>query len=102
MTSLLQLSTIPGNELTVIDGYFETITIGWSVGLSPHDPTNTPNLWFASFHILSGAALLAILLTKLGEEVEEDASMDLSEALLRHENYERKMRRDNKDNTFIK
>ena len=102
LTSLLQLSTIPGNELTVIDGYFETITIGWSVGLSPRDPTYAPNPWFASFHIPSGAALIAILLTKLGEEVEEDASMILSEAILRHENYERKMRPDNKDNTFIK
>jgi hypothetical protein len=84
----------PGNELTVIDGYFETITIGWSVGLSPRDPTYAPNPWFASFHILSGAALIAVLLTKLGEEVEEDASMNLSEALSRHENYVSRMRTD--------
>ena len=92
----------PGNELTVIDGYFETITIGWSVGLAPRDPTYAPNPWFASFHILSGAALIAVLLTKLGEEVEEDASMNLSEALSRHEDYVSKMRTDNTDNTFLK
>ena len=92
----------PGNELTVIDGYFETMTIGWSVGLSPRDPTYAPNPWFASFHILSGAALIAVLLTKLGEEVEEDASVNLGEALSRHEDYVSKMRTDNADNTFPK
>ena len=28
----------PGNRLSVIDGYFESITIGYSVGLAPRDP----------------------------------------------------------------
>jgi hypothetical protein len=92
----------PGNELTVIDGYFEAITIGWSVGLAPRNPTYTPNPIFATCYILSGAALMAVLITKLGEEVEEDASMNLSEALLRHENYVSKMRTDNTENTFLK
>lgn len=84
----------PNNTLSAIDGYFEAITIGWSVGLSPRDTTYQPNPWFATWHILSGAALIAVLLTQLGKEVEEDASMNLSMALQRHEDYERKMRKE--------
>jgi hypothetical protein len=37
-TSELVYCLSPGNPLSVIDGYFELITIGYSVGLAPRDP----------------------------------------------------------------
>ncbi|KAL3806752.1 hypothetical protein ACHAXA_006778 [Cyclostephanos tholiformis] len=85
----------PGNRLSAIDGYFESITIGYSVGMAPRNPLYQPDPWFSTWHILSGAALIAILLTKAGENVEEDASMNMFDALRRHEDYERKMRVEN-------
>ncbi len=54
-----------------------------------------PNPWFSTWHILSGTTLIAFLLTKIGENVEEEASMTMFEALQTRENYERKMRKEN-------
>ena len=71
------------------------ITIGYSIGLAPRGPRYQPNPWFSTCHILSGSTLIAILLTRAGENVEEDASMNMFEALRRREDYERKMRREN-------
>jgi hypothetical protein len=71
------------------------ITIGYSIRLAPRDPHYQPNPWFSTCHILSGSALIAILLTRVGGNVEEDASMNMFEALRRQEDYERKMRREN-------
>ncbi len=71
------------------------ITIGYFVGLAPRDPRYQPNPWFSTCHILSGSALIASLLTRAGENVEEDVSMNMFEALRRQEDYERKMRREN-------
>ena len=71
------------------------ITIGYSIGLVPRDPRYQPNPWFSTCHILSGSALIAILLTRAGENVKEDASMNMFEAMRRRENYKRKMRREN-------
>ena len=56
---------------------------------------NRPNPWFSTWHILSGAILIAFLLTNIGENVEEEASMTMFEALRRREDYERKMRKEN-------
>ncbi len=71
------------------------IRIGYSVGLAPRDPRYQPNPWFSTWHILSGSALIAILLTRAGKNVEEDASMNMFKALCRREDYERKTRREN-------
>jgi hypothetical protein len=61
------------------------ITIGYSVRLAPNDPRYQPNQWFSTCHILSGSALIAILLTRVGENVKEDASMNMFEAMRRQE-----------------
>lgn len=39
----------PGNRLSVIDGYFESITIGYSVGLAPRDPNYQLSFLASSF-----------------------------------------------------
>ena len=39
----------PGNRLSVIDGYFESITIGYSVGLAPRDPYYQLSFLVSSF-----------------------------------------------------
>jgi hypothetical protein len=54
-----------------------------------------PNPWFSTCHILSGSALIAILLTRAGDNVKEDASTNMFKAMRRREDYERKMRREN-------
>ncbi len=71
------------------------ITIGYSVELALRDPHYHPNPSFSTCHILSISALIAILLTRAGENVGEDAPMNMFEALHRREDYERKMRREN-------
>jgi hypothetical protein len=71
------------------------ITISYSVGLAPRDPGYQPNPWFSTCHILSGSTLIAILLMRAGEHVEEDTSMNMFKALRRREDYEHKMRREN-------
>ena len=71
------------------------IRIGYSVGLAPRDPRYQPNPWFSTWHILSGSALIAILLMRAGKNIKEDGSMNMFKALRRQEDYERKMRREN-------
>ncbi len=88
-------SLAPKNQISAINWYFVSITIGYSVGLVPRDPRYQPNPWFSTWHILFGSALIAILLTRAGKNVEEDASMNMFKALRRREDYERKMRREN-------
>jgi hypothetical protein len=61
----------------------------------PRDPHYQPNPWFSTWHILSGSSLIAILLTRVGKNIKEDASMNMFEALRRREDYEHKMRRKN-------
>ncbi len=61
----------------------------------PRDPRYQSNPWFSTCHILSGPVLIAILLTRAGENVKEDTSMNMFEALRRREDYKRKMRREN-------
>jgi len=84
-----------GNELSGILGFYQSITIGYSVGLGSKDPNYLANPWFSTFYILFGAALIAVLLTKVGQRVEESASMNMFEALKRREDYEQKLSRDN-------
>ncbi len=71
------------------------ITIGYSIGLAPRDPHYQPNPWFSTCHILSGSTLIAILLTRAGENIKEDTSMNMFKALRRREDYKHKMRREN-------
>ncbi|KAL3789109.1 hypothetical protein ACHAW5_004164 [Stephanodiscus triporus] len=113
----------PGNRLSVIDGFFESITIGWSVGLAPRDSSYqlspTSILFVLLFHfrllyffglnstargvekpqaqsvVLHLSPLIALLLTKAGDDVEEDASINMLEALRRREDYDREMRTEN-------
>jgi hypothetical protein len=87
-------SLAPRNQISAIDWYFES-TIGYSVGLAPRDPCYQPNPWFSTWHILSGSALIAILLTRVEKNVKEDTSMNMFKVLRRREDYERKMRREN-------
>jgi hypothetical protein len=98
-------SLAPRNQISTIDWYFESITIGYSVGLVPRDPRYQPNPWFSTWHILSGSSLIAILLIRAGKNVEEDTSMNMFEALCRREDYECKMRRKNplpvRDDAFV-
>jgi hypothetical protein len=77
------------NRISAINGYFESITIGYSVRLAPRDPHYQPNPWFSTCHILSGSALIAILLTRAGENIEEDGSVNMFKALHRREDYKR-------------
>ncbi len=88
-------SLAPRNQISTIDWYFESITIGYSVELVPRDPHYQPNPWFSTWHILFGSALIAILLTRVGKNAKEDASMNMFEVLRRREDYEHKMRREN-------
>ncbi|KAL7469040.1 hypothetical protein ACHAXS_009283 [Conticribra weissflogii] len=78
-----------------IHGFFEAVTIGYSVGLSPKNPDYLPNPWFSSVYILCGATLIAVILTKLGQQMEDSASLNMFEALKRREDYEQKMSREN-------
>ncbi len=71
------------------------ITIGYSVRLVLRDPRYHPNPLSSTCHILSGSTLIAILLTRAGENIEEDSSMNMFKVLCRREDYERKMRREN-------
>ncbi len=88
-------SLSPRNRISTIDWYFESITIGYSVRLAPRDSHYQPNPWFSTWHILSGSALIAILLMRAGKNIKEDGSMNMFKALRRQEDYERKMRREN-------
>ncbi|KAL9182968.1 hypothetical protein ACHAXT_004247 [Thalassiosira profunda] len=76
---------------TVTDGFYEAITVGYSVGLSPRDPAYIPNPWFSSAYILCGASLIAVILTGLGQKVEDGSSKRLFDDLKRREEYEAKM-----------
>mmetsp|Transcript_23346 Transcript_23346/g.48796 ORF Transcript_23346/g.48796 Transcript_23346/m.48796 type:complete len:488 (-) Transcript_23346:81-1544(-) len=78
-----------------IHGFYEAVTIGYSVGLSPKNPDYLPNPWFSSVYILCGASLIAVILTKLGQQMEDSASLNMFEALKRREDYEAKMSREN-------
>ena len=84
----------PGNEVDGVLAYYQAITIGFSVGLGTKDPEFLPNVWFSSLYILCGAAIIAIMLTVAGNQVEEAASMSMFESLQRRENYENQMSRD--------
>jgi hypothetical protein len=88
-------SLAPRNQISAINGYLESITISYSVGLALRDPRYQPNPWLSTCHILSGSALIAILLTRAGENIEEDLSMNMLKVLRGREDYERKMRREN-------
>mmetsp|Transcript_39144 Transcript_39144/g.57756 ORF Transcript_39144/g.57756 Transcript_39144/m.57756 type:complete len:508 (-) Transcript_39144:6-1529(-) len=85
----------PGNEVHGVLAYYQAITIGFSVGLGTKDPTFVPDVWFSSLYILCGAAIIAVMLTVAGNQVEEAASMSMFESLQRRENYENQMTRDN-------
>lgn len=76
------------NRQSAILGFYEAITIGYSVGLGPKDLNYEPNPWFSSAYILTGAALIAIILTRIGGKVEETSSMKMFEALKDREDYE--------------
>lgn len=54
-----------------------------------------PNPWFSTFYILVGASLIAVILTKVGMQLEESASQNMWQALKQREEYEHKMSRDN-------
>jgi hypothetical protein len=88
-------SLAPRNQISAIDWYFELITIGYSVKLTLRDPRYQPNPWFSTWHILSGSALIAILLMRAWKNVEEDVSTNMFKALHRQEDYGCKMRREN-------
>lgn len=60
-----------------------------------HNKQNSPNPWFSSAYILVGAAIIAVMLTVAGNQVEESASMSMFQSLQRRENYEKKMSRSN-------
>lgn len=62
---------------------------------SSHIQTCRPNVWFSSVFILCGAAIIAVMLTQAGNQVEESASMSMFDSLQRRSNYEEKMSRDN-------
>jgi hypothetical protein len=76
-------SLAPRNRISAIDWYFESITIGYSVRLAPRDLRYQPNPWFSTWHILSGFALIAILLARAGKNIKKDMSMNMFEALRR-------------------
>ena len=64
----------------------------------PNSPSlylHSPNVWFSSAYILFGAAIIVVMLTVAGNEVEEKASMAMYKSLQRRENYEKKMSREN-------
>ena len=63
---------------------------------------HSPNVWFSSAYIIAGAAIIAVMLTVAGQQVEESASMSMFQSLQRRENYEKKMSRDNPLCTRIK
>ena len=58
-------------------------------------PPCRPDPWFSSFYILFGAGLIAAILTKAGQQIEETASTTVYDALKRREMYEEKMARNN-------
>lgn len=60
-----------------------------------HNTLKSPNPWFSSIYILFGAAIIAVMLTVAGNQVEESASMSMFQSLQRRENYEKKMSRNN-------
>ncbi len=84
----------PNNAVHGILAYYQAITIGFSVGLGTKDPNFVPNVWFSSLYILCGAAIIAVMLTVAGNQVEEAASMSMFESLQRRESYENQMSRD--------
>lgn len=84
-----------GNRLPLALAFFQSVSIGYSVGMSPKYSSYEPNPWFSTVYILIGSILIALLLTTIGQQVEERASMNLYDALQCRERYETRVRRDN-------
>lgn len=88
-----------GESPSGIDGYYQAITIGYSVGLAPRNPLYLPDPWFSTAYILAGATLIAIILNSLGTTVENNSSDYLFEDLKQRERYEKKL---SKERPFYK
>jgi len=76
------------NDLKSSHGFYQALSIGFSVGLSPRNANYQPSPWFSSFYIVLGAILIAIILTGLGNKIEEQSSMQMFDALSQREDYE--------------
>ena len=76
------------NDLKSSHGFYQALSIGFSVGLSPRNANYQPSPWFSSFYIVLGAILIAIILTGIGAKIEERSSLQMFDALSRREDYE--------------
>jgi len=76
------------NDIRSSHGFYQALSIGYSVGLSPRNASYQPSPWFSSFYIILGAILIAIILTGLGNKIEERSSLQMFDALSRREDYE--------------
>ena len=81
--------------LNGIEAFYQAITIGYSVGLSPRNVDYLPNPWFSSAYILVGASLIAVILTNIGQMVGDAAALHLFEDLKQREEYEQNISSDN-------
>jgi len=66
------------NDVRSSHGFYQALSIGYSVGLSPRNANYQPSPWFSSCYIVLGAILIAIILTGLGNKIEERSSLQES------------------------
>eukprot|EP00804_Cyclotella_cryptica_P015481 CCRYP_003534-RB/>CCRYP_003534-RB protein AED:0.38 eAED:0.39 QI:0/0.75/0.8/1/0.75/0.6/5/448/492 len=94
-TLYYDLSPANGVDIKGVLGFYQSISIGFSIGLSPRDPNYIPEPWFSSAYILVGAHLIALNLVIIGRKIQEKASNAVFEGLKKREDYENDMSREN-------
>ncbi|KAL7517529.1 hypothetical protein ACHAWX_002448 [Stephanocyclus meneghinianus] len=93
-TVYFDYSPANGVDIKGVLGFYQAISIGFSIGLSPRDPDYIPEPWFSAAYILVGAHLVALNLVIIGRKVQEKASRAAFKGLKRREGYEDEMRRE--------
>jgi hypothetical protein len=91
-------------QFILIGSYLKTITLYYSTKKKTHHKQRMAVPTYGS-HLptsFAGAAIIAVMLTVAGQQVEESASMSMFQSLQRRENYEKKMSRNNPLCTRIK